>query len=142
MTQRELEALSEEDCYKLAGEEHVGRLLYVDVDGPAAVPVNFVLAGRDVVFRSESGTKAHALAQPVVGFEVDDIADDQHSGWSVLFRGPVAEVDIDDVPALIKGMEGRFPTPWAVGVHNQWLSLRPKVVTGRQLGREGSIPVV
>jgi hypothetical protein len=142
MTQRELEALSEDDCYKLAGEAPVGRLLYVDGDGPAAVPVNFAMAGHDIVFRSETGTKKHALSQAVAGFAVDNFAPEQHSGWSVLFRGPVREVDIDDVPALIKGMEGRFPMPWAVGVHNQWLRLSPTHVTGRQLGKASSVPVV
>jgi len=142
MSQRELAIVSEEECYALVSGVNVGRLLYVDDIGPIGVPVNYALSGRDIIFRSEGGTKKAAMEQPLVGFEIDHISDDRHSGWSVILRGHLDEVDMDDVPALIRSMEGHFPAPWAVGVHNQWMRLTPTVVTGRKLGKEGSMPIV
>ena len=141
MAQRDLSPLTEPDCYSLAGGVHVGRLLFVDEVGPVAVPLNFSFAGRDVVFRS-AAVREVALAQEVAGFEVDEISETEHSGWSVLFRGPVSEVPDDEVPALLRVMEGRFPTPWAVGVHNRWMRLTPRTVTGRRLGEPVTVPMV
>jgi hypothetical protein len=74
------------------------------------------------------------VSQPVIGFEVDAVDDEEHTGWSVLVRGRGHEVAIEQVPALLREMHQRYPTPWADGIHNVWLTLVPTVVTGRQLG--------
>jgi hypothetical protein len=37
-------------------------------------------------------------------------------------------------------MKGRFPAPWAFGIHNVWLQIVPHTVTGRRLGAERSSP--
>jgi len=141
MTQRTLEELSREECFELLASGHVGRLVYVDEQGPVAIPVNYAMAGTDIVFRVEQGTKRAALEQPVVAFEVDRIDEEAHSAWSVIVRGAVGEVDVDRVPELIRRMGGHPPAPWAVGIHNAWLRLVARGVTGRRLGAAGSMPV-
>lgn len=134
MTQRELEDLSSDECFRLLAHARVGRLVYEDDLGPAAVPVNYTMAGHDIVFRVEGGAKQAAIQQPMLAFEVDHIDEEQQSGWSILVRGVGAEVDLERVPALLRAMEGRVATPWAVGIHNVWLQIVPHTVTGRRLG--------
>lgn len=138
MTQRELEDLSADECFRLLAAARVGRLVYNDELGPLAVPVNYALAGRDIVFRVEGGAKQAAMQQPTLAFEVDHVDEEREFGWSVLVRGAGAEVDMDRVPALLRTMDGHFPTPWAAGVHNVWLRIVPNTVTGRRLGAQRS----
>ena len=136
MTQRELEDLSADECFRLLAAARVGRLVYQDELGPLAVPVNYAMAGHDIVFRVEGGAKQAAMQQPMLAFEVDHVDEDRQSGWSVLARGVGAEVDLERVPALLRTMQGHVPTPWAVGIHNVWLQIVPHTVTGRRLGAE------
>jgi len=140
MTQRELDDVDPEECLRLLGTLHVGRLVYVDDDGPAAVPVNYSMAGRDIVLRVEGGAKRAAMAQPVVGFEVDHVDEATHAGWSVLLRGQGSEIALDDVPALIREAQGRIPAPWATGIHSVWLRIVPSIITGKRLGEARSTP--
>jgi uncharacterized protein len=136
MVQRELEVLSPDECFRLLGAASVGRLVYHDDLGPLAVPVNYGMAGQDIVLRVEGGAKRAAMQQPMLAFEVDHVDEDGKSGWSVLVRGAGAEVDPERVPALLRTMDGHFPTPWASGIHNVWLQIVPHNVTGRRLGAE------
>ena len=138
MTQRELEDLPPDECFRLLATAHVGRLVYQDDLGPLAVPVNYAMAGHDIVFRVEGGAKRAAMQQPMLAFEVDHVDEDRESGWSVLVRGVGAEVDLERVPALLRAMDGHHPKPWAVGIHNVWLQIVPHTVTGRRLGAERS----
>ena len=134
MTQRDLEELSTDECFELLATARVGRLVYTDDLGPLAVPVNYAMAGHNIVFRVEGGAKQSAMQQPILAFEVDHVDNDWRSGWSVLVRGVGGEVDLERVPALLREMEGHFPTPWAAGIHNVWLQIVPQTVTGRRLG--------
>jgi nitroimidazol reductase NimA-like FMN-containing flavoprotein (pyridoxamine 5'-phosphate oxidase superfamily) len=138
MTQRELEHLSPDECFDLLAGARVGRLVYVDDLGPLAVPVNFALAGHDIVLRVEAGEKQAAMHQPMLAFEVDNVDADWEFGWSVLVRGTGTEVALERVPALLRAMDGHFPAPWAFGIHNVWLQIAPHSVTGRRLGKERS----
>jgi uncharacterized protein len=141
MTQRDLEELSPDDCFQLLVTARVGRFVYLDDLGPLAVPVNYAMAGHNIVFRVEGGAKRAAMQQPMLAFEVDDVDDDAQSGWSVLVRGVGAEVELERVPALLRAMDGHFPAPWAVGIHNVWLQIVPQTVTGRRLGATRTSPI-
>ena len=123
MTQRELEDLSPDECFQLLAAAQIGRLVYQDDLGPLAVPVNYAMAGHDIVFRVEGGAKRAAMQQPMLAFEVDHVDEERKFGWSVLVRGVGAEVDLERVPALLRAMDGHSPTPWAVGIHKVWLRL-------------------
>lgn len=142
MTQHALEELSAQECLVLLASARVGRLVYVDEQGPVAIPVNYALAGNDVVFRVEQGTKRLALEQPVVAFEVDHVDEDAQSAWSVIVRGAAHEVDADRVAALIRETGGHPPVPWAAGVHSAWLRVVSSAVTGRRLGGPPSRPLL
>jgi len=138
LSQRKLEELSQRDCLVLLGAARVGRLVYVDEQGPVAIPVNFALADDDVVLRVEQGTKRLALEQPLVAFEVDHVDEVRQSAWSVIVRGKASEIEAERVPELLREMGGRPPTPWALGVHNTWIRITASQMTGRRLGATGS----
>jgi nitroimidazol reductase NimA-like FMN-containing flavoprotein (pyridoxamine 5'-phosphate oxidase superfamily) len=134
MAQRKLETLAEEDCFTLLAEGRVGRLVYQDDLGPVAVPVNYAIAHRSVIIRVEGGVKLAAMQQRRVAFEVDDLDVDQRSGWSVIVRGGGREIPFEQVPALLRHMDGGPPIPWASGIHNTWLEIAAEIVTGRRFG--------
>jgi len=133
MTKRRLESLSEDECLALLKQEHVGRIVYNDDTGPAAVPVNYAVAGQDIVFRSQDGSKMGALRDHHVGFEVDQVDTANRSGWSVLVRGTGKQVEIEHVPELLRRIDGEPPLPWKKGVHNIWVVITPQTITGRRL---------
>jgi len=142
MTQRELEVLEAEECFALLGRTRIGRLVYLDDLGPVAVPVNFALSGREVLFPVGGGAKQAAMTQPTLAFEVDHVDDDDQAGWSVIVRGAGQQIPLELVPEVLHRMDGRFPRPWAVGVHNVWLKITPTLVTGRRLGEQRTPPAV
>ena len=133
MPRRSLEDLSYDECFTLLGQETVGRVVYEDDLGPAAVPVNYAVAGHDIVFRSEEGSKVRGLREHAVAFEVDHIDQASRSGWSVLVRGSSKEVDIERIPELLRRIDGNVPVPWKNGIHKIWVVITPSKVTGRRL---------
>ncbi len=133
MTQRHVEQLSRGACAELLRESSVGRIVFVDKDGPAALPVNYGLAGDDIIFRIEQQSNLRGLLKGPVAFEVDHMVPEADSGWSVLVRGTPQEVPIDEVPGFVKQMKETLPRPWAEGVHNVWVAIKPREVTGRKL---------
>jgi nitroimidazol reductase NimA-like FMN-containing flavoprotein (pyridoxamine 5'-phosphate oxidase superfamily) len=133
MPRRRLEDLSYDECVTLLGQQTVGRVVYEDDLGPAAVPVNYAVAGHDIVFRSEEGSKVLGLREHSVAFEVDHIDEDGRSGWSVLVRGTSEEVEMERVPELLRRIDGHVPLPWKKGIHKIWVVITPSKVTGRRL---------
>jgi nitroimidazol reductase NimA-like FMN-containing flavoprotein (pyridoxamine 5'-phosphate oxidase superfamily) len=134
MSQRKLQPLTDDECFALLHEGHVGRLVYQDDLGPIAVPVNYAVADRSIVIRIEGGAKLAAVAQPRIAFEVDHIDEDERSGWSVIVRGPGREVPLEQQPDLVHRMDGDAPMPWASGIHNTWVEVAAEIVTGRRFG--------
>jgi nitroimidazol reductase NimA-like FMN-containing flavoprotein (pyridoxamine 5'-phosphate oxidase superfamily) len=128
-----LEDLSRDECFALLGKETVGRLVYSDELGPAAVPVNYAIAGQNIVFRSADGSKMYGSRNGGVAFEVDHIDYASRSGWSVLVRGTSEEVEMERVPELLRQIDGDVPLPWKTGIHRIWVVITPITVTGRRM---------
>jgi nitroimidazol reductase NimA-like FMN-containing flavoprotein (pyridoxamine 5'-phosphate oxidase superfamily) len=133
MPRRILEELSWDDCFTLLRQQVVGRFVYQDESGLAAVPVNYAVAGETIVFRSEAGSKVHDLQGRDIAFQVDDIDAANHSGWSVLIRGGAEEVEFERLTELIRQIDETVPQPWKKGIHNIWVVITPKFVSGRRL---------
>ena len=118
------------ESYKLMGSTSVGRVAFVDEDGPIVLPVNYVLDGDTVLFRtSPANTLGRHLAFATVAFQVDEFDDYTQSGWSVLVRGvstyvPYEELARDDAP---------LPYPWADGPRPLVIRVTPRSITGRRL---------
>ncbi|MEA3076502.1 MAG: uncharacterized protein QOF60_1410 [Actinomycetota bacterium] len=122
-----LEELERDECLKLVASMSIGRLaVTVDERGPLVVPVNYVLDGEAVVFRSGPGSKLYALRDTPVSFEVDLIDPVHHTGWSVLIRGVAYEVTPREVEHL-------DVEPWAPGDRRHWIRVLSTAITGRNI---------
>jgi len=86
-----IEVLDRDECVARLRGEVVGRLAVVHGGAPVIYPVNFVVDGEDVVFRSDSGIKVDAGLRGPVCFEVDHLDRQAESGWSVVISGRLEE---------------------------------------------------
>lgn len=135
---QQLEVLDLETCLELIDETPVGRIAFVAGGEPAVLPVNHVLDGRTIAFRTAPGSKLETAARRgSVAFEVDAYDEERREGWSVLVRG-VADVEMDD--EAIAELEAHDLHPWADGVERaSWVRIRPNEISGRRIpARDGS----
>jgi uncharacterized protein len=125
-----LEVLPFDTCLELLASVPVGRIGFF-ADGELVIlPVNHLVDGQHVVFRTAAGSKLSAAENggPVV-FEADSYDDLDRSGWSVVVNG-LAEV-IDDAETGRLGGLGLHP--WSTAVeHPFWIRIRPTSVSGRR----------
>ncbi|HTX85859.1 MAG TPA: pyridoxamine 5'-phosphate oxidase family protein [Streptosporangiaceae bacterium] len=127
-----LNSLSHDECMQLVARGGIGRFLYDEPGrGPVAVPVNFRMAGDDVVFRTTSeGSVTEGLHGQAISFDVDHFDDALGEGWSVLLSGTASVItdpaELDQAKAL--GIE-----PWAGGDRHTYVRIAVTEVTGRRI---------
>ena len=79
----QLVELSRDECLELLGAMSVGRIAYTTDDGPRVLPVNYVMEGDCVIFRTVSdGEVLHDALETTCAFEIDQIDEFYQSGWS------------------------------------------------------------
>lgn len=89
------------ECLRLLDTAVVGRVVFTEGALPAIRPVNFLLDGDEIVFRTATNsTLATATRHAVVAFEVDDTDADTDIGWSVVVVGQAYE--ITDADRLVR----------------------------------------
>jgi nitroimidazol reductase NimA-like FMN-containing flavoprotein (pyridoxamine 5'-phosphate oxidase superfamily) len=122
-----LEEIPRDECLKLLASSPVGRLA-VGLPGapPLVVPVNYVLDGEIVVFRSDPGEKVVQLRGSPVSFQIDQIDPSRRTGWSVLVQGVA-------YAATKREIEHLDVDPWAPGEKSQWVRIVPASITGRRI---------
>ena len=124
------EALTEDECWALLEATSVGRLA-VDIAGkPDIFPINFVVDGNCLTFKTAAGTKfAAAALLHHVAFEIDGYEPLRRTAWSVVVKGRAHEVD---------RMEERFAAedlplfPWAAHPKPNFVRITPTEITGRR----------
>jgi uncharacterized protein len=136
LSQREIDTLTQAECMELLAQQVIGRIVFVDEQGPGAVPVNFAVVGDEIVLRVAEDSHLRKLINNPIGFEADHTNADQTNGWSVLVRGSGREVPLAQVAGLLRSLGDALPRPWAEGVHNTWLAIKVESVTGRRLSGE------
>ena len=125
-----LEALPPEVCLRLLESVPVGRVS-VYADGEVIIlPVNHVVDGQDVIFRTDRGSKLSAAnRRDHVAFEADDYDPRTRTGWSVLVKGH-AEVIREN--ARIQRLSRLGLYPWVTAADRPyWIRIHPTSVTGR-----------
>ncbi|HLU41210.1 MAG TPA: pyridoxamine 5'-phosphate oxidase family protein [Microthrixaceae bacterium] len=130
-----LQILDEDECWQLLESHHIGRLGVAINNKPEIYPVNYVVDGRTIVFRTAEGTKfAAAVLGTAVAFEIDAADPLFHTGWSVMVRGNAAEIErLEDLVAA-----ERLPlTPWSSGPKTRYVRITPTAVTGRRIVHPG-----
>jgi nitroimidazol reductase NimA-like FMN-containing flavoprotein (pyridoxamine 5'-phosphate oxidase superfamily) len=127
----ELQELERSECFRLLATGTVGRVAFTVGALPAVQPVVYHLDGEEIVFRTQNGSKlAAATRHAVVGFEVDDIDLQTHTGWSVLGVGEAYEV-VD--PARLAALADTPIDPWVRGHDAHTIAVPLQLVTGRRL---------
>ena len=127
-----LMVLDRDGCLELLRQEEVGRLAIVEGGHPLVFPVNYVLDGEDIVFRTAEGTKLSAGVRGPVCFEVDNIERSTHTGWSVIVSGRLEEVTKAD-GARLQRLQALPVEPWAPGLKDHWMRVVARSITGRQI---------
>ncbi|MEO1055718.1 MAG: pyridoxamine 5'-phosphate oxidase family protein [Actinomycetota bacterium] len=122
--------LTDAECWELLRTTSVGRLA-VDIAGqPDIFPINFVVDGESIVFRSAAGTKlAGAVLNRFVAFEIDGYYPDERVAWSVVLKGSARQIermqevfDAEDLPLF----------PWLTGEKPNFVRVDPTSLTGRR----------
>lgn len=128
-----LEMLSEAECWRLLAQEAIGRVAVL-VDGvPEIYPVNHVVHGETVVFRTDPGSKLRGLVRSsAVCFEADAGDPATHTGWSVMVKGRAVELTRGDDVAAVAKLPLEY---WAEGEKGHWIQIEPTAVTGRRIYR-------
>ncbi|MER6103345.1 pyridoxamine 5'-phosphate oxidase family protein [Streptomyces sp. NPDC001832] len=123
--------LGPEECHRLLSTHGVGRIGVTTDDGPAILPVNYVVDGDRIAYRSAQNALPAAAADQQIAFEVDHIDEALSQGWSVLLVGTPTVVT--DPEAARRLDEHAYTTPWAGGPRNVWLTIAPTRMTGRRI---------
>ena len=119
--------LSAEECWALLEDDEFGRLAYRLVDEVHVVPINYVVDGRTLLFRTAAGNKLLAAAlQSDVAFEIDWHDDD--AAWSVEVRGRLRQLAEDEAHRV----ESLGRTSWIPTDKPEVIELVPEQVTGRR----------
>jgi nitroimidazol reductase NimA-like FMN-containing flavoprotein (pyridoxamine 5'-phosphate oxidase superfamily) len=127
-----LEILPLTECLRMLASVPVGRIAF-HADGEVVVlPVNHLVDGQDVVFRTASGSKLSAAEKAdVVAFEADDYDAQTKSGWSVVVNGR-AEILYENTET--QRLDGLGLQPWPTAADRPfWIRIRLTSVSGRQI---------
>ncbi|WP_029089249.1 pyridoxamine 5'-phosphate oxidase family protein [Brevibacterium album] len=123
-----IEVLSADACWTLLRTAAVGRLAVLAEGGPDIFPVNYVVDGGTVVFRTGAGGKlTAALGTAPVAFEAD--GSEGGRAWSVVLKGRAEQV---------RGTEGLLDTlglrlhPWQAGEKGRFVRIAPSELSGRR----------
>jgi nitroimidazol reductase NimA-like FMN-containing flavoprotein (pyridoxamine 5'-phosphate oxidase superfamily) len=126
-----LEILPFEDCLRLLDSVPVGRIGFF-ADGEIVIlPVNHLVDGQDVIFRTGAGSKLSSVgSKNLAGFEADAYDARTRSGWSVVVSGFTEVVESDDE---IRRLNHLGLQPWGSAADSpSWIRIRPTSITGRR----------
>ena len=87
-----LERLDEAECLRLISPGGIGRIAFTGRYGLTVLPVNYIVDGGTIVYRT---TPDSVIAAPVgteVAFEVDYVNEHLSQGWSVLLVGAAEHI--------------------------------------------------
>lgn len=127
-----MEVLPMDECMRLAKSVPVGRLAMIDRGEIVVFPVNHVVDGSTVCFRSAYGSKMDAaLMRHVVSFEADSYNADDHTGWSVVLKGRADLVTDEDQLARLRVSGVR---PWSNALaRDTWIAVQATGISGRRI---------
>ena len=126
-----LQTLTAAECYDLLSSGGVGRVAFTTADGPVVLPVNYVMVGQTVIFRTAPDTLLAGCLNGPAGFEVDRLDEALSQGWSVLVTGRAVRVTSE---AEVRHLEQHNSLrPWAGGARDVYVRVIPRKITGRRI---------
>ena len=124
-------ALTDEQCWERLRAQELGRLVTHVGDVLDIFPVNFVVDGESLLFRTAPGSKLFELTvQDEVLFEVDDHTDTD--AWSVIVRGRAHALDDS---AEVERADGLGLRPWIPTLKYTYVRIDPVSLSGRAFRR-------
>jgi len=126
--------LSSVECVGQIRAGGVGRAAICGRAGPQIFPVNYVVDGQSIVFRTSAFSALGTLRPGAdIAFEVDSLDPEHGRGWSVVATGHAEAIDDEaDLDALRE--RGLEPAPWAVGLRRTYIRLTWTDISGRAVG--------
>jgi uncharacterized protein len=115
------------ECFEFLDRHRVGRVCFIDSEGPLALPVSYRILGSDkkpyVVIRTSAGAALGEYEGPAT-LEVDEIDETARRACSVLARGNLTSIrGPHDLPN---------PQPWITEDRDRWLNLDVTALSGRR----------
>ena len=128
----DLESLGRAECLELLALVKVGRLGFIADGRPEILPVNYILDGDSVLFRTSESSVLNQASLAEVAFEVDHIDESARSGWSVVVHGHADDIG-DAIDPTSERLRQLALITWAPGSRHRWFVIRPHTITGRRL---------
>jgi len=129
-SQQSFSAISPSRCTELLTSQSVGRVAWQAPNGLQILPVTYVYHRGNIVFRTSPESVLSDLSSlSDVVFEVDEIDQRNHRGWSVVARGQARSVE--DPQEFNRLLTDAGVVPWAPGDRNMLIQITPERVTGR-----------
>ena len=129
-----LEVLSVDECLRLLAASEWGRVAITVGALPAILPVRFVIAQDQILFRAGQDTALSAATRnAVVAFQADG---QQHDAghWSVLATGLARHLDEEPAPRDDLVLPG-----WSTVGGDHLVAIAPEVITGRRVVADPAI---
>ncbi len=124
-------ALTDEQCWEHLRGQELGRLVTRVGNVLDIFPVNYVVDGDSVLFRTAQGSKLFELTvNDEVLFEVDDHTDTD--AWSVILRGHAYPLDR---AADVERADGLGLRPWIPTLKYTYVRVEPASLSGRAFAR-------
>ena len=127
--------LDERTCRELLARGTVGRVAFCTPQGPQIFPVNYVVDGVSVVFRTAPYGLLGQSWKQRLAFEIDEVDLQTRSGWSVVASGSGRMVEDAEELALLRAFHD--PQPWAPGSRLLYVRLVWDTLTGRSVRAGG-----
>lgn len=120
--------VTEHEIWELLRSTPLGRLAVTAAGEIDIFPVNYIVDGSTLLFRTAPGTKLIELTvRSAVAFEIDGWT--EHSAWSVVVKGIAEQLDhqadidrADTLPLL----------PWIPTLKYRYVRITPTQVSGRR----------
>lgn len=125
-----ISTMSDDECRDLLAAGRIGRVSVTYDALPVIAPVNYVVDGNSIVFRTRrDGMLASACNESVIAFEIDELAPDGSAGWSVNVVGVASLLGASEhLRALSLGLVSA-----AGDDREQFVRLRMGLVSGRRI---------
>lgn len=124
-------ALTDEECWERLRTQELGRLVTHVGDVLDIFPVNYVVDGESVLFRTAQGSKLFELTvNDEVLFEVDDYTDTD--AWSVIIRGHARALDTSEE---VERADGLGLAPWIPTLKYTYVRVAAASLSGRAFER-------